>query len=127
MDPDLDNGGPYTWYHDIYALGKSMRELLTGNREKSWITPVPGPDTLGKLIDRMTCKNLVSRPSIQEVYQTLQNLLHPVEVQAEQTSGIGWWIAGIGAALLYATANSYDSNAERYRDSQGKFTKGRWG
>src|SRR3712207_5003958 len=98
MDPDLQNGGPYTWRHDIYSLGVTLRELLTGSRTKGSIfqTPVPGPPELRRLIDRMTGPAFF-RPSLSEIHQTLYRLLNPVEVPASdsQGSGLGWWLAAL--------------------------------
>lgn len=129
MDPDLQNGVPYNWRHDIYALGVTLRELLTGSRTKGSIfqTPVPGPPGLGRLIDRMTGPFFL-RPSLSEIHQTLYRLLNPVEVpaSASQGSGLGWWLAGL-AALAYATSNTYDPNVDRFRDGRGRFKGGRWG
>jgi serine/threonine protein kinase len=130
MDPDLNNGGPYTWRHDIYALGVTMRELLTGSRTKSLFlpAPLPGPLELGRLIDRMTGP-IYSRPTLSEIYRTLRSILNPIQVPAlaTQASGVGWLIVGlVTAAVAYATSNTYDPKVDRFRDSKGRFKGGRW-
>lgn len=128
MDPALNNGGPYTWRHDIYALGKSMRELLTGNTEKSWLIGVPGPAELGQLIDRMTDPNPLTRPNVQDIFQTLRGLINPKQVPGQESSGGKVLLFGlVAAAIAYATSNNYDSNVGRFRNNKGQFAKGRWG
>lgn len=129
MDPDLRNGAPYTWRHDMHALGRSMRELLTGCRDKSIFSFMPGPPALAQLIDSMTDPEPQKRPDIDMVYQTLRDLINVpmrMPVQTKQGSGSGWWWLLGAAAVAYATANSYDDGVQRFRDSDGRFRGGRW-
>ena len=124
---------------DVFALGKTMRELLTGFREPSIFRQIPGPASVTALINSMTSEDIYSRPSPQVIYQAAENILRDIETaereamqakqaQAEQSSGGGLWLLGLAAAALaYATSNSYDSKVDRFRDNNGKFRPGRWG
>jgi hypothetical protein len=122
---------------DIFALGKTVRELLTGYREPNFFKTIPGPAALTDLINSMTSENLSSRPSPQVIYETAKNILLEIQMaeyealQAKQTqsSGINWGpiikaALGITAVVLVANSNTYDEDAGRYRNSKGQFASG---
>ena len=79
LDPKAVRDDYFYPESDVFALGKTMRELLTGLREP--IRPIPGPASLASLIDSMTSDNLPSRPSPQFIYQTAESILREMETQ----------------------------------------------
>jgi serine/threonine protein kinase len=126
QDPKLEEGVPYGWWSDVYSLGVTLRELLTGSRGKSIFTPVPGPNQLSDLLDRMTDRNNpANRPTVTEVYRQLQGILQPAAVQ---TAGkVSWGEIGllaIGLAALFSGTNNYDEKTGRWRNSKGQFASG---
>lgn len=135
LDPKAVRDNYFYPESDIYALGKTMRELLTGFREFNIFRPIPGPASLTVLINSMTSDNLSSRPSPQVIYQTAERILQEIEIaeyaamQAQQSSGINWGSVikaalGIAAVALVANSNTYDDNVGRYRNSKGQFASG---
>ncbi len=85
---------------DIFSLGVTTRELLTGSRTLwNWI---PGPPEFRALIASMTDSNVDKRPSAREVVQRVQAILQapPVPVVQEFNGKVlGWLLAG--AAVLF--------------------------
>jgi len=131
QDPALDQGYPYSWQSDIYALGISLRELLTGSRGRDVYALFRVPMELRNLIDEMIDPIPQNRPGLRRIYETLQAFIQkPESVAVEsQPVGVGGLLVALaGAALLaFATSNKYDSKVGRYRDSNGRFASGRWG
>lgn len=137
LDPKAVRDNYFYPESDIFALGKTMRELLTGLREPSIFKPIPGPALLTALINSMTSDNLSSRPSSQLIYQIAEDILRQIEmaefaaIQAHQTQvpEINWGTlikaaAGVAAVLLVANSNTYDENVGQYRNSKGQFASG---
>lgn len=131
QDPALDQGYTYSWRSDIYALGISLRELLTGKRGRDIYAEFRAPIELRNLIDEMVRLIPQNRPTPREIYQKLQAFIKKPEPVAMETQPIGvggLLLALAGAALAaYATSNTYDSKMGRYRDGNGRFASGRWG
>jgi len=132
IDPIATLTGNYTSHSDIYSLGRTLQELLTGDRDSSnYSNDVPVK--LRFLIGRMMNWNRESRPTVEEICQAAKELLQPqpvtVPVQAKPP-GLSEWVTGFALLLgtvALATANSYDSEVGRYRGRDGKFRTGRWG
>lgn len=129
IDPIAEMTGIYTQQSDIYSLGVTMRELLTGSRTKTMFTRLPGPLEFACLVDSMTDPDVRKRPSPRYIYQTVARLVQaPTQIPAQPTAGTGlfWGFLGLGAAALAiaANANSWDTSVQRYRDSKGRFASG---
>jgi serine/threonine-protein kinase len=137
LDPKAVTDNHFYPESDIFALGKTMRELLTGFREPNIFKPIPGPASLTALINSMTSDNLSSRPSPQVIYQTTESILREIEMkefaamQAQQAQAprINWGAIvkaalGIAAVAIVANSNTYDDNVGRYRNSKGQFASG---
>jgi serine/threonine protein kinase len=137
LDPKAVRDNYFYPESDIFALGKTMRELLTGFREPNISRPIPGPASLSALINSMTSDNLSSRPSPQVIYQTAESILREIEMaeyaamqaQQAQAPGINWGAiakaaVGLAAVLLVANSNTYDENVGQYRNSKGQFASG---
>jgi serine/threonine protein kinase len=118
---------------DIFSLGKTIQELLTGDKDNSTNYPQDTPFKLRVLISRMMNNfSQDARPTALEIFNTVTELLQPpvpMQGQVSQYQPIGWkgllTVVGIGlgvAALL--GTNDYDDNVGRYRDSLGRFASG---
>jgi serine/threonine protein kinase len=134
-------GGAYTSAADVYSLGVTVIELLTGKCDNRIPLPPAVPPVLAMLLRRMADDEPSKRPSIRDISASLQSLLHPEVQVAKQTSpptqavqqqaevpqfkiGPGWIIGG-GLALLALLAGGedkrWDSGVGRYRGSDGRF------
>jgi serine/threonine protein kinase len=105
IDPVAQISGNFRAASDIYSLGITMRELLTGSRDV-W-NRVPGPREFQSLISSMTDADVDKRPTAREAFQQVQTILSaPIVPQAEVPSSnrLGWLLAGaavvVGACLL---------------------------
>jgi serine/threonine protein kinase len=139
MAREVLSGGRHTTAADVYSLGITVIELLTGMKDHRAVLPHLVPPALAVLLHRMVDDNPSNRPSVRDISASLQNLLQP-EVQAvrqeppqvtqPQTAapqfkiGPGWIIGG-GLALLALLAGGddkkWDSNVGRYRGQDGRF------
>jgi len=107
IDPVALTSGKFRAASDIYSLGVTMRELLTGSRAL-W-TGIPGPPELQALIASMTDADVEKRPTAREVFEQVRVILEaPVTAPVENhdANGLGWLLAGaaviVGALLLGA-------------------------
>jgi serine/threonine protein kinase len=132
IDPVAQIAKKFTPASDIFSLGITMIELLTGSRDLR--NSIPGPPEFQALIRSMTAFdpfaknfNVDRRPTARQICERMQFILEVPEVpEAPESGGNGlWWGLGIAAAVVIAAnSNSWDSNAERFRDSRGQFKSG---
>lgn len=130
IDPIAEFFNKYTWHSDIYSLGKTLKELLTGDKDNG-IYPNDVPVQLRVLISRMMSFTRNARPSAENIVKSANNLLRPQQpIQVQQIQPMGWkgllTLAGASLGILIAltNTNSYDENVGRYRDSNGRFRSG---
>lgn len=128
IDPVAQRIGFFFPESDIYALGRTMRALFTGNPSGALLRMVPGPVEFRTLIDLMTDLDIRKRPTPKTIYQTCERLLAVPEMPPLQLPKVDWGIVGLGAlaiaSLVVANANNYDDNVGRYRNSKGQFASG---
>lgn len=139
MAPELLLGASFTSTCDIYSLGVTAVELLTGIRDPRARLPVAVPGTVQDLFRRMASISPSSRPSatligaeIAQVFAGLERTSKPAEATPVTPKSSGWGWLALGAAaflggigLLAANNNggrNWDRKAQRYRDSKGRFT-----
>jgi len=94
IDPVAQINGSFSAASDIYALGVTMRELLTGSRI-FWMR-IPGPPEFRSLIGSMTDSNMHNRPAAREVFERVNTILQTIPVPSVQASAGN----GLGALLL---------------------------
>lgn len=139
MAREILSGGRHTPAADVYSLGITVIELLTGVRDNRAVLPNSIPPALTVLLRRMVDDDPSKRPSVRDISASLQNLLQqevrvvrqaPPQLTQPQPPapqfkiGPGWIIGG-GLALLALLAGGddkkWDSNVGRYRGSDGRF------
>lgn len=111
---------------DIYSLGITVRELLTGSKDLQ--KTILGPSEFQDLIWSMTHHDPNWRPTARQVCQQIDSILRaPANRTVANSGGNGlfWLLAGVGGAIaLAANTNNWDSHSGRYRDSGGRFRSG---
>jgi serine/threonine protein kinase len=141
MAPEIVSGGRYTPAADIYSLGVTIIELLTGERNNRAPASLKVPASFTLLLNRMTNPNPLLRPSVEQLSAALYGMLKP-EPQAARPAathtppmstmpppkiGAGWLIGG-GLALLALLAagddKKWDARVGRYRGTDGRFRSG---
>jgi serine/threonine protein kinase len=96
IDPVAQISRSFSAASDIYSLGVTIRELLTGNRIV-WMW-IPGPSEFRTLISSMTDANVNHRPTARQIFERVDTILHMTPVPAVQAS------AGKGVGALFAGA-----------------------
>jgi serine/threonine protein kinase len=145
MAPEIVSGSPYHPAADIYSLGVTIIELLTGQRSNRAQQTAQVPLDFTRLLNSMTNAIPHQRPSIQQVSAALYSILErkrllerpeamrAVQPQTQPTSpqfnlNAGLLIAG-GLALLALLASGdnkkWDARVKRYRGSDGRFRRGK--
>lgn len=105
IDPVAQVSGKFRAASDIYSLGVTVVELLTGTRNVQ--SRIPGPPEFQTLIASMLCGDVDKRPTARETLQQVRTILRAPtapQVEAPSSNGLGWLLAGaavvVGACLL---------------------------
>jgi serine/threonine protein kinase len=119
-----------TSHSDIFSLGRTLRELLTGDKDNN-VYPTDIPITLRLFVERMLSLNRDDRPTAEAIYQEAQKLLAPPKpvqptIPLPQNSGKGIVaaLAGLAALFVIGNSNTWDEKAGRYRNSRGQYASG---
>lgn len=127
MAPELFTGEIYTCAADVYSLGITVIELMTGRRDRNALSEEIGqiPSEFVSLLKKMTDSVPQKRPGIRATSQLLSAILRNVESQPPKQSNGSGWLWG-GAALLLALLaagddKQWDARVGRYRGTDGKF------
>jgi serine/threonine protein kinase len=130
IDPVAETSGVYSTASDIFSLARSINELLTGNRNGG-LYPIDVPIDLQLLLNEMTRMTRDRRPSADDIYYRLTEMLEPKNTNVPQVTkpvSVPWGtiLLGAGAAILgvLSNANTWDSNVSRWRNSKGEFASG---
>jgi serine/threonine protein kinase len=145
MAPEIVSGSPYHPAADIYSLGVTIIELLTGQRSNRAQQSAQVPLEFIQLLNAMTNAIPHQRPSIQKISAALYSILErrqplrrpeamrdaqpqPQPVSPRFNLSTGLFIAG-GLALLALLAGGddtqWDARVGRYRGSDGQFRHGK--
>jgi serine/threonine protein kinase len=125
--PEVEEGEDYSWQADIWSLGTTFREILTGCRQKLVFAPRSIPADLTNLLDEMTQPDPTKRPDTRYIYRRLDEYVTASESAKLPTPQAKWeiLIAGLGIlAAALSNRNKWDSNVGRYRNSRGEFVSG---
>lgn len=157
MAPELKNGGTFNASADVFSLGMTALELLTGTLAPSSLDDVQVPGELRQLVRRMIDYNPTLRPAMETVASSAMNLLfpqmpaqpapaRPAVAQPGRRAGLFETVlgafavaaAGVGVAMLAGAAtrgftnggkddSDYDPSVDRYRGPDGRFRRGPFG
>jgi serine/threonine protein kinase len=129
IDPVAERTGVFFKEADIYSVGRSMKALFTGSPDGNIFRMIPGPVEFRNLIGSMMNMDITKRPNPAQIYQTLERLLRVPEPAPLQLPNINLGTAakvGLVALSLLALfkSNTWDDDAQRYRNSKGQFASG---
>ena len=128
---------------DVYSLGITGIELLTGKRDPNLLVGATGPNALHELLRRMVHLDRGQRPTMAECASRFKapfdaptvgqagrpapEALQPAAPPARSGRVAGGLLAALGLLVVGAavTANKKDASG-RYHGSDGKFRSGRW-
>ncbi len=124
--PEVLSGFPFSAAADIYSLGVVFLELLTGTRDGFALDRSDSPPALKQLVRAMMKSRPSHRPSLQDVANSVWQILNQASPTVEKSS-LADWAAPLALggllAMMFAGANSrkWDAKAGRYRDARGRF------
>lgn len=145
MAPEIVSGGEYICAADIYSLGVTIIELLTGRRGNRISPSAEVPAALALLLNDMTDADQRRRPTVEVIgarlYAVLKPEGQPAAPQAAPTAtrasaaaaqqpakiGAGWLVGGAVALLALLAAGDdkkWDARVGRYRGDDGRFKPG---
>ena len=146
MAPEIVSGGDYTRAADIYSLGVTIIELLSGQRSNRLLPSAQVPATLTSLLNDMTDADTRRRPTVEVISARLYDILKPegrpavpqaaaptaaqspaAAAQQPPRIGAGWLIGGAVALLALLAAGDdkkWDARVGRYRGDDGRFKPG---
>jgi len=132
MAPELHHpNGQYSAAADVYSLGITGIELLTGDLSVSSLQRSSAPQSLCRLLVRMAHPTPWFRPSMADVAIKLGELVNAPTKQP--SSGLKDLLIGAGvvaglvaavAALARGSDKEWDESVQRYRGSDGRFRRG---
>jgi serine/threonine protein kinase len=74
LAPELSKGAPFTAACDIYSLGVTTLELLTGAKRPEALANCPCPGELKALVARMISFEPSARPSLRDIAEEMESL-----------------------------------------------------
>lgn len=96
MDPEIISGKDFSPAADIYSLGITAFELLTGTPKRQWLLFVDCPAKLHDLIWEMTNPVSALRPTIEQVEERL------IAIENERTQGFPNILSSLSYNELFA-------------------------
>jgi serine/threonine protein kinase len=101
MAPELDHGHPFSPAADIYSLGITAVEVLTGSRSAAALDGARIPQELREYIKIMASPAPEIRPSAAHVVESMRHFVKLPDPPAEsKRTGAGTAIAGAGIGVV---------------------------
>lgn len=127
--PEVLGGVAFTVAADVYSLGVTAIELLTGCREVAALASARCPGEFAFLLRGMVAPAPLRRPPPEQIAARLHALLlaprddvgAPTEAWWVSLWAVGGALAGL-ALLSGQQTGSWDSRVQRYRAGNGRFT-----
>lgn len=128
--PEVLSGYEYHSGADIFSLGITGIELLTGMRSVMGLATQQPPLAFNQLLLKMIAPHFSQRPNIHQLIQELERILRSTSSQAVSADDPvasllkvgGALLIGLGVvSLLGSEPKQWDGNVKRYRGSNGKF------
>lgn len=128
--PEVRAGARFTPAADIYSLGITGVELLTGNKDRDRLQSSTVPQKFQSILRGMTEKDPLKRPDIQHISSSFIELLESADLNKigadmVRRKGIspGWVLGGLALLALLAGGEDkeWDRRVQRYRGPDGRF------
>jgi serine/threonine protein kinase len=109
MAPEILNNNSFSTKSDIYSLGITLIELMTGNKNRISLDQIQIPDKFKKLILSMTAFNPDERLTINQVLWHINDIMQTCNFsESKESNSLKPWMVfafGVGILALFSSAS----------------------
>ncbi len=115
MAPEILNYNSFSAKSDIYSLGITLIELMTGSKNRNSLDRIQIPEKFKKLILSMTAFQPDARPKVNQVLWNVNDIMRTCDFSENKESNNLelWAVAAIGVGILALLSSASKSRKKK--------------